>query len=272
MVEAGSGPTVVFSHSTLTWPYEFRHMARALREGYRVVLVDHLGFGLSGRPRGANYSTEAHAHRFEQLLSLLSLDSYHLVAHDYGGPFALDFALKHPEKLRSVTLLNTFAWGFGDSVRTRLLASVASSGFFRWLYRRFNFSFVIAKSAWGKFRRSDAFAPYLPLFRERDDRELVLFALARCMRGSFAFDESLWERRDALAKVPMQIIWGLRDTAFPPSAHAKLTSGYPHAEVRLFEDSGHWPHEEEPERAIATHGEFLNKVEVHGKRLRERVD
>jgi haloalkane dehalogenase len=261
VVVHGSGPHLVFSHGTPTWSYEYRHLARTLRDRYTVVLIDHLGFGLSSRPRDADYSPEAHAARFAHALELLKVESYHLVAHDFGGIIALDGALRRPEHVRSVTLLNTFAWGFGDGPRTRMLATLAATRLFRFLYRRLNFSFVIAKSAWGKRRRADAFFPYQPLFSRPDDRELVLFALARSMKHSFSFAESIWERRRQLARVPMLILWGVRDSAFPLPALDKLARGFPHAGVVRFEDAGHWPHEEEPERATSTLAAFLGEVE-----------
>src|SRR5688500_4970681 len=52
-VDEGTGPLVVLVHGTPTWSFEWRHVIAALRPAYRVVAMDHLGFGLSDRPAGA---------------------------------------------------------------------------------------------------------------------------------------------------------------------------------------------------------------------------
>jgi haloalkane dehalogenase len=190
---------------------------------------------------------------------VLELRRYSLVVHDYGGPFALHAALDAPERLDRLVIYNSFAWAYGDSPETKRLAALAGSGLFRWLYRNVNFSFWIAKSAWGdrKSNNEQTWAPYLPVFREKDAREQVLFALARAMQGSAPFCDSLWQRLDRLRDVAVHIIWGMKDTAFPPSALARFQSALPHASVLRLETAGHFPHEEQPSRTVASVKDFL---------------
>ena len=58
-VDEGEGPPVVLVHGTPTWAFEWRHVIAGLRDTRRVVALDHLGFGLSERPAGADYRPEA---------------------------------------------------------------------------------------------------------------------------------------------------------------------------------------------------------------------
>lgn len=248
VTDVGTGPVVVFSHGTPTWSYEWRHLLRALSGTHRCVAVDHLGFGLSSRPPGADYRPEAHAARFRRLVDVLGLERYHLVVHDFGGPFALDEALERPQRVASLTVINSFCWAFGDSARTKVMASLAGTSAFRFLYGAVNLSFRIAGSAWGRAQPATAatWAPYLGFFPDADSRRRVLWPLAKSMAGSAAFTESLWSRRQRLAQTPMQLVWGLRDSAFPPSALERWKRGFPHAAVHTHADAGHWPHEEVP--------------------------
>lgn len=258
VTDVGAGPVVVFSHGTPTWSFEWRHHLAALSSRFRCIAPDHLGFGRSPRPLTADYRPEAHARRFRRLLEALEVSRYHLVVHDFGGPFALDAALERPDQVLSLTAYNTFAWAFGDSARTRAMASLASTQLFAWAYGALNLSFVIARSAWGRSpMTSQTWAPYLPVFPDAASRRLVLWALARSMKGSAAFCESLWERRARLSSVPSQLIWGLADTAFPPSALERMQRFLPHAAVHVLEDAGHWPHEEQPERCVELVSRFL---------------
>jgi haloalkane dehalogenase len=261
VTDVGAGRALVFSHGTPTWSYEWREHLRALSGTHRCIAPDHLGFGLSPRPAAADYSPEAHARRFSALLERLGLARYGLVVHDYGGPFALEAALEHPERVERLVLYNTFAWDFADSPRRKRMAEWAGGAMFRWLYRNVNLSFVISKSAWGDRATlsKQTFAPYRALFPDAHSRELVLFALAKAFVGSREFCDSLFRRLDRLAGIPVHIVWGMKDTAFPPDLLARFRAIFPQASVLELDRAGHWPHEEEPERCVASVQAFLER-------------
>lgn len=258
VTDVGTGPVAVFSHGTPTWSYEWRHHLLALASRFRCIAPDHLGFGLSTRPRSADYSPRAHARRFSRLLDVLGIARCHLVIHDFGGPIALEAALTQPGRVASVTAYNTFAWAFTDSARSRRLAWLAGTSPFRWAYGALNLSFVISRDAWGDGPQN--LKPYLSVFPDSDSRRRVLWALAKSMRGSTPFFDSLWERRDRLASTPMHVIWGLRDSAFPASALRRFKEGFPHASVLELPRAGHWPHEEQPEDCVRSVDAFLSSL------------
>lgn len=262
VTDVGRGPTVVFSHGTPTWSFEWRHMLQALSGSYRCIAPDHLGFGLSARPTGADYRPEAHARRFAQLLEKLELERYRLVVHDFGGPFALDAAFRAPERVQSLTVINSFAWSFGDTPQRRRMAWLAGTPLFRFAYGAFNLSFAIARSAWGdrSTMTKETWAPYLPVFPDAESRRRVLWALARSMSASADYCDSLWQRRDALRDVPTHFIWGLKDSAFPPDVLARFQAGFPHATTFTLPEAGHWPHEEQPAACAGSLAEFLARV------------
>jgi haloalkane dehalogenase len=260
VTDTGTGPTVLLAHGTPTWSYEWRHHLARLERTRRCIAPDHLGFGLSPRPRGADYRPEAHARRWAAMIDRLGIARYALVAHDFGGPIALAAALEHPERVERIVLYNTFAWPFASGgPRERRMAGMAGSAFFRWMYRRLNLSFVISRSAWGDRRTMTAatWRPYLAVFPDADSRGEVLWALARSMNGSAAFFAGLWARRDRLREVPIHLVWGMRDSAFPPSALARFREAWPHASVDEVADAGHWPHEEQPKRCVDSVAAFL---------------
>jgi len=72
----------------------------ALKARHRCVVPDHLGFGLSDRPRGWSYRPEDQARNLARLIETLALKDLTLVVHDYGGPIGLAYALDHPENVR----------------------------------------------------------------------------------------------------------------------------------------------------------------------------
>ncbi|HTM44020.1 MAG TPA: alpha/beta fold hydrolase [Polyangiaceae bacterium] len=264
-VDEGKGPAVVLVHGTPTWSFEWRHVIAQLRSTHRVIAPDHLGFGLSERPATANYSPEAHAARFREFMQqVLPSGSVSLVVHDFGGPIALDWALEcaleNPQRLRHLIVVNTWMWPFDDP-KMQHAAKLASGALGRFLYRHLNASQkLLMPSVYGDRKKLTPaiHAQYLSVFPDADSREQVLFALAKALLGSRPFYESLWQRRAALCDVPMTVMWGLKDSAFPPTMLQRWKGAFPQSKVVEFAGAGHWPHEEEVEAFNAALHTALN--------------
>jgi pimeloyl-ACP methyl ester carboxylesterase len=60
-----------------------------------------------------------------------------------------------------------------------------------------------------------------------------------------------------LQAMPVLIVWGMKDSAFPPSQLERWRTLLPHAAVVQIDGAGHWPHEEEPAQVIAALKGFL---------------
>ena len=253
-LDEGSGPTVLLSHGTPTWSFEWRHVVRALAPEHRCLAPDHLGFGLSDRPRGADYRPEAHARRFAAFCDALGLEDVTLVVHDYGGPIALPWALAAPGRVRRLVVLNSWMWSFADDPLMRRRGRIAASFLGRALYRWANASLrMLTPSVYGDRRKLTPaiHRQYLAPFRARWSRVEVLWALARAINGSAAHYDDLWRRRAALADWKVSIVWGMRDDAFRPAMLDRWRVAAPHAQITTLAGAGHWPHEEEPAAVVA---------------------
>src|SRR5271170_5094620 len=75
--------------------------------GRRVVTFDFLGFGGSDKPAGAVYSFKQQLGDFESVVEALGLGKIVPVAHDSSGPAAINFTLAHPERVKSLCILNS---------------------------------------------------------------------------------------------------------------------------------------------------------------------
>jgi haloalkane dehalogenase len=250
-VDEGAGKVILFVHGTPTWSYEWRHLIRALAPRWRCIAPDLLGFGLSDRPAGFAYTPDAHAAVLAAFVERLGLDRFTLVVHDYGGPIGLPLCLDRPERVRRLVLLNTWMWPLDDDPEIRRTARLATSATGRFLYRWCNASLrLIMPYAYGDWRKLTRaiHRQYLAPFPTPDDRERVLWALARALLGSRAYYADLWRRRERLRGRPALVLWGLRDPAFRPRHLARWTALFGHeARVVRLPGAGHWPHEEEPE-------------------------
>ena len=252
-VDEGAGDPVVLVHGTPTWSFEWRHVIRALAPTRRVIAMDHLGFGLSDRPRDGAYTPEWHAKNFDEFIDKLSPGPFTLVVHDFGGPIALGLALSRPDLVKRIVVVNSWMWSFEGDRDMVSKARVAQSALGGFLYRWLNFSVrVIAPSAWGDRRKltPPIQAQYLDRFPDRWSRGAVLWTLARSLLGSSRFYDALWLQRAKLVGRPVTVVWGMRDSAFRPSLLARWREGVPHARIVEVARAGHWPHEEEPQAVV----------------------
>lgn len=259
-VDEGSGEPLLLVHGTPTWSFEWRHLIRAFAHDYRVIAPDHLGFGLSEQPRHADYTPAGHARRFAAFARALDLQHVTLVVHDYGGPFALPWALDHPLSVHRLIVLNSWMWPFDDDPMMSRRARIAASGLGRWMYRWGNASLRwIAPGAYGDRSRltPEIHEQYLIPFRERWTRSDILWVLARALLQSSDHFRSIWQGRASLARLPSLIVWGLDDGAFPPYLLNRWREALPRAQITALTGTGHWPHEEAPDAVIDAMKAFL---------------
>jgi pimeloyl-ACP methyl ester carboxylesterase len=112
IIESGkSKETIVILHGYPTSSYDYRAVLPALSRKFRVVIHDHLGFGLSAKPSNYSYSLMEQTDRALLLWLKLGIKKAHLVAHDYGTSIATEIIARRnmgfePVKLESLTLCN----------------------------------------------------------------------------------------------------------------------------------------------------------------------
>ncbi len=284
-VDEGSGPPILFVHGTPTNSWEYRHLIAALSTRYRCIAPDHLGFGESSRPSSFPYTPEAHAAVLKEFVDRLGLKDFTLVVHDFGGPIGLPLvvgsgelgvgsedrpkaristpysALPTPHlHVSRVIILNSWAWPIDDDPRMARGARFIGGAVGRFLYRYANASLrLIMPSAYGDRKKltPEIHRRYLDGFRDRDARVLVLHALAKSLLGSRAHYQALLDRIERLRSLPVLIVWGMKDSAFPPYQLERWRRLLPEAQVETIEGAGHWPHEEEPARVVAAIERFM---------------
>jgi haloalkane dehalogenase len=259
-VDEGSGPPIVFVHGTPSWSFEWRALIRGLSGTYRCIAPDHLGFGLSDRPREFPYTPEAHAENFQRFVMQVTPEPFTLVVHDFGGPIALPFCLRHPDRVARLVVLNSWMWSVADDPEFARKARFGGSGIGRLLYRYANFSLrVLMPYAYGDKRRLTPaiHRQYLDRFPDAESRGTVLWPLAAALLGSSQHYDRLWQQRAAFVSRPSLIVWGLKDRAFPPAFLARWREALPGARVVEIPAAGHWPQEEAPGEVLDAFHSFL---------------
>jgi pimeloyl-ACP methyl ester carboxylesterase len=214
--DQGEGEAVVCIHGVPSSCFLYRKVVAELAaRGLRGVAFDLPGLGLADRPARFDYTWTGLGSFCVAAVEALGLERYHLVVHDIGGPVGFELASVMPERVASLTVLNTLVevdtfkrpWsmepfarrGIGE-VYLRTLTKPA----FRLLMR---LQAVKDTSAVPK-EELDA---YVDLLREGDGGRAFL----QIMRG---FERTREKRRLYAgvlrdARYPRQIVWGADDPA-----------------------------------------------------------
>jgi pimeloyl-ACP methyl ester carboxylesterase len=258
--EAGrtTDPAVVlihgFSSSTLVWSRVFLPLAD---EGFRVIAVDLLGYGYSGKPRSQSYTIEGQARMIVGLLDKLGIAEAHLVGSSYGGAVAAACALDYPERLEKLVLVGSISnneatkflllrlFGFpliGDIVSPFLLSS-------RSLLRR-RMRKVYERHSWVLDERRVE-ARHRPLRAANTHRAII-----RTVRN---WDAERIERDADLIRHRTLLIWGDNDPEVPLRHGERLNQSIKESRLIVFRNCGHLPQEEYPIGFTEILAEFLNE-------------
>lgn len=257
-IDEGRGQTLLFVHGTPSWSFDWRHVIRSLRTDFRCIAIDHIGFGLSDKPKEYDYNTQTHAKTLEQFVLANDLRNITLVVHDFGGPIGLSVAIRHPERFVRIIILNSWLWSSEadpDYVRIR---RILKSPLLPFLYKRLNFSprFILPQSFGDKKLSRHLLRQYTRPFANSSQRQGAL-AFAYSLLNDQGWFESLWQQKTAISTKPTLLVWGLKDPVIRPAHLDKFLTGFDKAQVVRMPSCGHFPQEEEPAAVSAAIRAFI---------------
>lgn len=265
-LDEGSGPPVVMVHGNPTWSFYYRNLVLALRKDHRVLVPDHIGCGLSDKPDDAHYRYTL-AQRVSDLEALLGqLDSGEpitLVGHDWGGMIAMAWAVRHPERVGRIVLMNTAAFHLPDDMQMPAsLALVRNTRLAAFCVRHLNLfsrgaAWLAPKKRLPKPVRDAYCAPYdSPQNRIATLRFVQDIPLTP---GDPAYEavSEVEAGLDLFHQTPILLLWGEKDFVFKPKVLDLFEKRWPHAEVHRFPEAGHYVLEDAPEEIASLVREFL---------------
>ncbi len=258
-IDEGKGETILFVHGTPSWSFDYRNVIKNLKENYRCVAIDHIGFGLSDKPENYDYSTKNHSKTLEEFVLEKQLDNITLVVHDFGGAIGLNLAMQYPKKIKRLVILNSWLWSSKTDPDFVKLSKILKSPLLPFLYRYLNFSpkFILPKSFGDRKLSKNLVTQYTKPFTDKTQRNGAL-AFAKSLLNDQDWFEELWNKRQAISDKPTLFIWGLKDPVIKPHYLDKFESGFQNSKTKRLETSGHFPQEEQPEIVAKVITEFLN--------------
>lgn len=225
---ASSAPPVVFLHGLGSSAADWTQQLPIFAQHYRVLTVDLRAHGRSSDP-GDWFTIERLADDVAEWLAHLGESAAHVVGLSLGGCTALALALRHPGRLRSLTLVNAFA-RYQPTGRKGVLRQVKRT----WLLLTAPMPKVAAFIASGLFPK-----PEQQHFREAaiaslgQNRKRTYFAAMRAI--------SVFDVREQLPRlrVPTLIVAGEHDNTVAHTAQQLLHRAIPEARLLIARDSGH---------------------------------
>jgi len=243
-LDAGSGDeAAVFVHGNPGSGEDWRALVEGAG-GFMRALAPHMpGFGRADEPAGFDYTVDGYARHLGRLIEAAGIRRVHLVLHDFGGPWGLAWAARHPAQVASVTLVNIgvlrgYRWHFLARIwRTPLLGEL-----------------FMATTTRAGFRALLRIGNPRGLPREFVDRMYSDFdagtrrAILRLYRATGAID-ALSKALHATLRpldLPALVVWGDRDPYLPARFAEAQRETFPRAHVVHLADSGHFPYADNP--------------------------
>ena len=274
---AGRGPLMLFVHGFPQFWHAWHALLPEFGRDHHAVAPDTRGINLSGKPEGvAAYHASQLTEDLRQLIRHLGHDTCVMVAHDWGGAVAWNFACRHPELLDKLVIINAphpvmFARELKHNPAQR-----AASDYMR-LLRMDKAERVLADDnfrrltgffrEWGHAGGTRADPATIELHKQAWAQPGALTAGLNYYRASPLYPpapgepDHLPELRaaDFTVRVPTLVIWGGSDTALLPGLLDGLGEVVPDLRLEKIPQGSHWVVHEFPDKVTSLIRDFLGK-------------
>jgi len=269
-LDEGKGLPVVMVHGNPSWSFYYRNLVLALRDRYRCIVPDHIGCGLSDKPGDDryDYTLARRVDDLERLLEQLEIrENITLVVHDWGGMIGMAYAVRHPERIRRLVILNTGAFHLPASKPFPLVLRICrDTPIGTLLVRGFN-AFSLAASYVGCKRNPmspELRALYQLPYNSWHNRIATLrFVQDIPLKpGDRTYDlvSTVADGINQFRSIPKLICWGELDFVFDRHFLEEWQQRFPDAEIHRFPDCGHYILEDAEEEVVPLISAFLERT------------
>lgn len=266
-IDEGKGDPIVMIHGNPTWSFYYRNLIKLLKNSFRTIAIDHIGCGLSDKPPDNlyRYTLKTRVDDLETLLEHLNIKkNITLILHDWGGMIGMAFAVRHPESISRLIIMNTSAFHLPKEkplpwqiflARNSITGALLVRGFNAFSLGSVNH--CVTRSP----MPPDVKAGYLKPYDSWKNR----IAVHRFVQdiplkpGEPAYDivSEVEEKAGIFDKIPLLICWGEKDFVFDRHFLKKWTDRFPNAKIHRFPEAGHYVLEDMKDEIIQLVKEFL---------------
>jgi len=263
----GKGEPMLMLHGNPTWSFYYRALIREFSKQFRTIAPDHIGCGLSDKPDAAqyDYQLQSRVNDLESLLEYLGITkNITLIVHDWGGMIGAAYAVKYPERISRLIVMNTAAFFPPGSKKIPLRL---------WLIRNLKWFgapavlglnlFALAALYMASYKglseevKAGLIAPYNSPKNRIATLKFVQDIPLTPKDPSYALVDSVEKNLHKLSDIPMLILWGKHDFVFDSDYLSEWRRRFPQAEVHHFSDAGHYVLEDLPDDVIRIIKNFI---------------
>jgi pimeloyl-ACP methyl ester carboxylesterase len=260
VMEAGppdATEAVVFIHGNPGSSRDFDQLLSDTGRFARAVAFDMPGLGHADDPSGGPYTTEGAAKFIDDMLAQLGIQQADMVLHDFGGPWGLQWASEHPDRLKSVVLIDTGV----------LLDYPGHPSALEWhtpIVGELNMATTVRETFDASLETQNP-KPLPSDFVNRmyDDYDRA----TRCADLHYYRDisnpDTLGRAQAAVLSQrprPALVVWGEEDPYVPFYIADEQKQAFPDAQVHLIPFAGHWPFVDYPDKVRDLVIPFLRDV------------
>jgi len=260
----GSGDPLVLMHGGPGADHWTLVALRPLADERTLVFYDHRCNGRSAGGDVESMTFDNLAADADALREALGFERWAVLGHSFGGMVALEYAVRHPERVSRLVLLDTGGEGrlSTEGAAAELARRGADPRKVELVRRWFNGEFEPREMMRILLRIGDAYASEPGIRRTLTDllrgewrtkmrAEPLIFAGRRLLPG--------WSAMDRLGRIeaPTLVVAGRDDFIFPPDHQQALAAGIPEASLLLVDRAGHNAHSERPDVVLPAIRAFL---------------
>lgn len=251
-------PPVLLLHGLPSQSYSWCELMPDLAEkGFRAIAPDWIGSGFSAKPdkRDFAYTPDAFINAFAAFLQALEIKQFYLVVQGFLSSVGLQYALRHPDQVERLAILNT---------------PISSQAKLPWTMQQWGMPFVgdmltqdpllidrTLEKGTG-YRIADKHLDvYRKPFLKSSDVGRSLLATVKNMQFSQAMTEIESGFRNWTK--PTLIVWGMKDPWLPFTQAQQLKDAIQYAELTQLEEAGHYPQEHWTEKLSESLLPFLRR-------------
>lgn len=255
-VEEGVGEPLILVHTIGQSIYTWRNLFNRLSLNYRVIAVDLVGHGYSGRPLNFGYTIEEQAKALELFMDAIGIRSAHFLAFSMGSAYALRLALEHPERIGKMVLMAPGGMSDEMPMPVKLLDSSFFGGIAAMLYNLRTVEKVLSDCYFDLTvgLKEEVIGEYYKTISDKESRRAIRESLHN-------FEDEDIVRNLRVLDVPVLIIQGSEDKWRTAELAETYHAAMPYAGFATVRNAGHLLHEEKPERVISAMLEYIPAVQ-----------
>ncbi len=241
----GQGEPLVLVHGWPTHSYLWRHQIPGLAEQFCVYALDLPGFGRSDKLVDRRYSWDFYDDTLTGFLDRVGLGQVTLISHDLGGPISLLFAVRRPERLARLVVLDTMPYPDMPLMVRVLLSAVRLPGLGSAIVSKHGFRVMFRMGTVREGAITDDVLDvyYQPFVADRS----AWLGLRRTLTEPDT--DALTEIADNLGHItaPTLILWAENDITAPLSIARRLHADIRGSSLEAIPDCGHFLTEDRPD-------------------------